>query len=405
MKVFVVEPFGKGGIPQFAHLLSEGLSSNNIDVTLLTGTDYELDLHSRTFEVRKVWKLWERFDVRRARYLSRFSVISKLEKALHGIKIVLLWQREWLKFTYLVAKEKPQIIIVGTVFRYPMVWFYLNIIRFFGVKIAQVCHEFEIREVTQNPFVVFFKRLNDQVYRYFEAIFFLSDNQRQEFLHSFDKVMADRTHVISMGNANVFLKQNGKTQRQMREYYDLDADASVVLLFGRLTADKGISDLIDAFAILVHEHKQSCVLIIAGPPIENTQKWLDQIIALHLQNLVTIDARYIPAADVEPLMQMASVVVYPYWSASQSFSVQVAYSCGRPVIATRVGGLPEDVIDGKSGYVVDPHAPKQLANSIARVIDNPSNAQKMGEYAHHLSITKHSWSSIGKVVADVLRQI
>lgn len=65
-------------------------------------------------------------------------------------------------------------------------------------------------------------------------------------------------------------------------------------------------------------------------------------------------------------MRACDAVLLPYRSASQSGVVQLAFSYGRPVVATRVGGLPDAVRDGLDGILCDPD-PQDLAGAIRRV--------------------------------------
>src|SRR5262249_3014847 len=55
-----------------------------------------------------------------------------------------------------------------------------------------------------------------------------------------------------------------------------------------------------------------------------------------------------------------------------------AMACERPVVATRVGGIPEVVDDGKTGILVSPQSPEQLANAVQRLMDDPRLRQRMG---------------------------
>jgi glycosyltransferase involved in cell wall biosynthesis len=109
---------------------------------------------------------------------------------------------------------------------------------------------------------------------------------------------------------------------------------------------------------------------------------------------VIMDLRYIPLNEIGALMELATAVVYPYRSSTQSGSLQVAYTFGKPVIATAVGGLPEVVEDGKSGFLVQPHSITDLAEKISSVMNDPSLAAEMGRYARHLSVTRFNWDSI-----------
>ena len=79
--------------------------------------------------------------------------------------------------------------------------------------------------------------------------------------------------------------------------------------------------------------------------------------------------RYVADDEVGSYFRAADVVVLPYVSATQSAVVLTAYSFGRPVIVTRVGGLPDVVDDGVTGFVVPARAPEELARAMTRFFD------------------------------------
>ena len=162
---------------------------------------------------------------------------------------------------------------------------------------------------------------------------------------------------------------------------------------------KGIPDLLKAFKLVQAKSPQTR-LIIAGKPSKHIDfhAITQSAVNLGIANSTIFDSRYIPIENVATLMKIASVVVYPYLNSTQSGSLQVAYSFSRPVIATNVGGLPDAVEDGKSGFLVHPNNPEQLANAIMKFIDDPKLTDKMGAYGKHLSETRFSWSNVAKLI-------
>jgi glycosyltransferase involved in cell wall biosynthesis len=70
-------------------------------------------------------------------------------------------------------------------------------------------------------------------------------------------------------------------------------------------------------------------------------------------------------------------------------------------VATNVGGLPEAVEPGRSGFLVPPKAPGALAESILKLVNNHQLAKVMGEYARHLSETRFSWKSVARKIIKV----
>jgi glycosyltransferase involved in cell wall biosynthesis len=84
-------------------------------------------------------------------------------------------------------------------------------------------------------------------------------------------------------------------------------------------------------------------------------------------------------SDVNRFMTMADVVVFPSVFRESAGLVAVeAMAAARPVVATRVGGLPELVADGVTGILVDPQAPQQLASALLRLLTEPGVATAMG---------------------------
>jgi hypothetical protein len=102
-------------------------------------------------------------------------------------------------------------------------------------------------------------------------------------------------------------------------------------------------------------------LVVAGEFYEPVEPLRARIAQLGLTERVRVLDRYVPDEEVGDLVAAADCVVLPYRSATQSGVVLVAYAGGCPVISTAVGGLPEVVDDGVTGFLVPPENPDALA--------------------------------------------
>ena len=109
-----------------------------------------------------------------------------------------------------------------------------------------------------------------------------------------------------------------------------------------------------------------CALLIVGEFYDDRQECLELIRSPDISPHVRLVDRYVPNEEVALFFCAADLVVLPYTSATQSAVVPIAYSFERPVITTKVGGLPEVVIDGQTGFLVDPANPAALAEAIVR---------------------------------------
>jgi glycosyltransferase involved in cell wall biosynthesis len=83
----------------------------------------------------------------------------------------------------------------------------------------------------------------------------------------------------------------------------------------------------------------------------------------------------------------------------------VAYAFSKPVVATDVGALPEQVEDGVTGLLVPPNEPERLAKAITTILNNPELAAVMGSAGFRKSHTDMSWDSIADTVCSAYEQV
>ena len=276
-----------------------------------------------------------------------------------------------------------------------------------GLTLTQICHEFELRESHQGLFSSINVRAYADIYKNFSAIFFHARENCEKFLKLYPFVDNKRTHIIPHGNSSWLLKYFPQTHDwgRLRQRYGLKPGQPVILFFGLLAPSKGIEDLIEAFALV--RQSSDAKLLIAGYPTKriNIDELKRRIAELGLNEHVVLDPRYISLEEVGPLMGLATVAVYPYRSSTQSGALQVAYTFGRPVVATTVGGLPEAVEHGRSGFLVPASSPTELATGILKLVTNHELAKVMGEYARHLSETRFSWKTVARQILKVYDQL
>lgn len=177
-----------------------------------------------------------------------------------------------------------------------------------------------------------------------------------------------------------YLQDGGATtQEGGRDALAITEDR-VILFFGLVRAYKGLDLLIDAVARGRHR-LGSVRLLVVGEFYEGEEATRRQISEQGLEDCTTVVSEYVPDEAVGTYFGAADVVVLPYRSATQSGITQVALGLGTPMIATRVGGLPEVVQDGENGLLVPPEDPDQLADALVRFFDEdlgPVFRRKMG---------------------------
>lgn len=109
--------------------------------------------------------------------------------------------------------------------------------------------------------------------------------------------------------------------------------------------------------------------MIVGEFYEGRADILQLIKESKLNDRILLVDRYVPNEEVELYFRAADVAILPYESATQSGIVQIAYHFNLPVITTNVGGLPEVIHDGQTGFLIPPADPKALSDAIIRYFD------------------------------------
>lgn len=408
LRLVLVEPNGSGGLIHYSYQLCTALADEGADVTLITGKDYELAHLPHNFRVNNMLDLWSLFDPQVIQNLEATAWQRRWHKlrwtvrrGQRAIRLIMAW----VNLTNYLSKLDPDIVQFSKI-NFPFEAIFLAQMRRNGLTLTQICHEFELRE-QEGPFSSLILSAYADIYKNFSAMFFHANENCQKFLSLFPFVQRERTHIIPHGNSGWLLDHFPQQfdLNILREHYGILPGQPVILFFGLLSPSKGIEDLVEAFALV----RRSCdaKLLIAGYPTKHIDmdKLKEQIASLHLTEFVILDPRYVPLEEVSALMGLATVVVYPYRSSTQSGALQVAYTFGRPVIATEVGGLPEAVEQGRSGFLVPANSPADLAESILKLVTNPELARVMGEYARHLSGTRFSWKTVAKQIIQVYNNL
>jgi len=172
-----------------------------------------------------------------------------------------------------------------------------------------------------------------------------------------------------------------------------------VLFFGRINTYKGLGVLMDAWP-LVKKAAPDARLVVAGtgPDLQN---YRDRILADPSCELLD---RQLPTPEVSRVYAESSILVLPYLEGTQSGPLSISLAFGKPVVATNVGGLPEMIDEGRSGFVVPPKNPEALAEALVRMLNDEPLRQRMAQRAAELGRTTLSPATLALQTEDVYRK-
>lgn len=160
---------------------------------------------------------------------------------------------------------------------------------------------------------------------------------------------------------------------------------------GRIEPYKDIDTLLKALELL-NQKNLPVDLLIAGRG-QISDKAQEAINKLN----VRIENKWLSADEMTSITRACDIVVVPYKKASQSGVIALALALGKPVIATNVGGLPEQVDNNISGLIVPPNDPHALAEAIESLVMNPEKRESMGIAARTLGSGRLSWRRAAEI--------
>jgi glycosyltransferase involved in cell wall biosynthesis len=224
-----------------------------------------------------------------------------------------------------------------------------------------------------------------------------------EQLRAVFQVPEERLHVVPLGNLDDF---RGPTLSapEARRRLGLPAEVPVILFFGLIKPYKGLVYLIRAFA-QVRRRWPEALLLIVGRPHGDFRLYQGLIGELKLTQAVHTHLQYVPYHELATWFTAAEAVILPYLATSQSAVLVTAYTFGKPVVATTVGGLAEIVEPGRSGLLVPPGDEDALAEAIMDLLADPGRRAEMGRYARYLAETRYAWPAIARQTLAVYHQI
>lgn len=185
-------------------------------------------------------------------------------------------------------------------------------------------------------------------------------------------VPADKVEVIYSGT-DLERFHPGADGSGVRRELGLDARRALITQIG-VRSWRGWRELLDAMAHVAPRLEHARLLFVGAPPPRVAQI-ADEARARGLGDRVLVLGH---RDDIPQILAASDVVVdASYAGLGITGSIREALACERPVIATAIEGMPELVIDGETGLLVEPRAPQALAEALVRMLGDPTAAQAM----------------------------
>jgi glycosyltransferase involved in cell wall biosynthesis len=219
-------------------------------------------------------------------------------------------------------------------------------------------------------------------------------------------VSREKISVLSVGIDCEKFKP-GERNEQLFKKHGLSKDSTKILFVGRLVVEKGIFDLLNAFATL--RNLQNIELLIVG---SGTPEMKFQIMKLVKDLKIEDKVKFLGSieySDMPAIHSLADIFCLPSipvrtWAEQFGYSMVEAMACGKPVISTYSGSIPEIVKDQQTGILVQPKDVKGLASALEKLIMNKQERENMGQNARKWVLHSFEANKIAEQLSEIYRR-
>jgi len=215
--------------------------------------------------------------------------------------------------------------------------------------------------------------VESEIYQNADLIFVRSSNVKRSMLEDYD--IGAQKVVLAYAGSNVKVAQ--------RKTNDIDYTQSNILFVGLDWQRKGGPDLVKAFQLVLEKCPQARLTIVGAKP------------DLHISNCEVIG----PAKpqELDLYYQRASVFCLPTHLEPFGMSFIEAMTAHLPIVATRIGAIPDFVEEGKNGFLVSPGDIQGMADALLALLKNPQMCRRFGEHSFQLTKERYSWKAVGEI--------
>ncbi|MFI1794673.1 glycogen synthase [Streptomyces olivaceoviridis] len=238
-----------------------------------------------------------------------------------------------------------------------------------------------------------------------DAVIAVSGAMRDDILACYPALDPARVHVVHNGIDTRLYRPDHGTDALTR--HGIDPARPYVLFVGRITRQKGVPHLLRAVRDI--DPGTQVVLCAGAPDTPEIEREFQEL----FEELRRVRAgvfwipQMLPRTEVIQLLTHATVFACPSVYEPLGIVNLEAMACGTPVVASRVGGIPEVVDDGRTGLLVDVDDGFEsgLARALDAVLGDPDAARRMGEAGRVRAVGEFGWDAVARRTAGLYEEI
>ncbi|MCD6099990.1 MAG: glycosyltransferase family 4 protein [Candidatus Marinimicrobia bacterium] len=213
------------------------------------------------------------------------------------------------------------------------------------------------------------------------------------------KLLNNASYIPNGVDPNIFFPtiQNG-----LQKEIGIKPGTPIILSARRLEEKNGVEYIIKAMPEIIKSFGNAKLLIVGDGSQRNYLKELAK--QLNIEKSITwVGSKR--NSEMPKYYNLADVVVLPSLKEATSIAGLEAMACGKPLVGTLVGGIPDLIDDGKTGYLVPPRQPQKMARRIVQLLSDPKLVQEFGENARHKVLENFSWAQIANKTFSIYKSL
>lgn len=322
--------------------------------------------------------------------------ISKLNKMLRYYKYLL-------NIYKLIRKEEYDVVHFQFFRRRRIESLYFLILKLMGIKLAYTVHD--ISPLDESKLDHLFNLL---VYKTAD-ILIVHSNLNKKTLSEQTKLREEKIMVMPHGDFDSYVPDRVISKSEARQIFELSQENNVILFFGAIKEYKGL-DILSNSISLASKKINNLAFIIAGEAGDAETKKIvlkcrDILSRLPKNVKVIFHDEFIPINEVAKYFIASDIVVLPYRRVTHSGIPHLAFSFGRPIIASNVGDFQEIIEEGKNGFVLSSNTHENLSEKIIQAFSDKPRLEEMGKYARDFCATKYTWKNSAESLIPVYEKM
>lgn len=205
--------------------------------------------------------------------------------------------------------------------------------------------------------------------------------------------IAGHGHVFYVGNGasptRFDPEKLAPSRARIREEVGIPQDATVITIMGRLVREKGYLEFFQAAQDIAAAHPNVHFLVAGDTVVSEHDSAKDEIVAAAKATVLHNRVHFVGMrSDVPDVLAACDIFCLPSWREGMPVSILEAMMMGLPVVATKIRGCREEVVDGATGFLVDVKAPDDLAGAMGYLVAHPEKARELGAAGRERALKK-----------------